>query len=110
VYGIRRLVLFHGMRHPAGMGERETVWFLSSLAGERRVCASAQSQARAAVLFFYREVLGRKDAWLNGLTRARPPRAARQGRGPRVDRGDPFHSGRTGEGGHKFLLPWNMAA
>ena len=48
---IRRFILFHGKRHPAGMGASEVVQFLSSLAVEGRVAASTQNQALSALLF-----------------------------------------------------------
>ncbi|HEX2800128.1 MAG TPA: phage integrase N-terminal SAM-like domain-containing protein, partial [Thermoanaerobaculia bacterium] len=37
---IRRFVVFHGKRHPDGMGEVEINAFLSSLATDGRVAAS----------------------------------------------------------------------
>lgn len=73
---VRRYVLFHGKRHPAGMGSQEIAAFLSHLAVERRVAASTQNQALAALLFLYREVLGETVAELDlsGVERARRPR------------------------------------
>jgi hypothetical protein len=56
---IRRYILFHGKRHPAEMGPAEITAFLTHLAVERRVSASTQNQALAALLFLYRHVLGR---------------------------------------------------
>jgi integron integrase len=55
----RRFVLFHGRRHPAEMGEREIEVYLSSLATHGKVSVATQSQAASALLFLYREVLGR---------------------------------------------------
>lgn len=37
---IRRYILFHGKRHPAGMGAQEVSAFLTHLAVERHVAAS----------------------------------------------------------------------
>ena len=54
-----RFVQFHGMRHPREMGEREVGTFLAWLAEERGVSASTQVQAQAALLYLYREVVGR---------------------------------------------------
>ncbi len=68
---IRRYVIFHSMRHPAEMGEAEVTRFLTFLAERRRVSASTQNQALAALLFLYREVLGVQLAWLEGLVRAK---------------------------------------
>ena len=56
---IRRYVVHHGKRHPAEMGAVEVADFLGSLAIAGRVSASTQNQAFSALLFLYREVLGR---------------------------------------------------
>ena len=68
---VRRYVEFHGRRHPRELGEREIAAFLTALAVERRVTAATQNQALAAVLFLYKEVLGRPAGALSGLVRAR---------------------------------------
>jgi integrase len=47
--------------------------FLNHLAAERKVAASTQNQALSALLFLYKEVLGRELAWLDGLHRATRP-------------------------------------
>lgn len=73
VHWIRRFIYFHGKRHPAEMGEAEVTAFLNDLARERRVAAATQNQALAAVLFLYREVLGRQLGWLEGLEWAKRP-------------------------------------
>ncbi|MBI2879277.1 MAG: integron integrase, partial [Candidatus Rokubacteria bacterium] len=70
---IKRLILFHGKRHPAGMGAREVTQFLTWLAVERHVAASTQNQALGALLFLYREVLQKDLPWLDDLVRARRP-------------------------------------
>lgn len=44
--------------HPREAGDREVAAFLTVLAVERKVSASTQNQALAALLFLYREVLG----------------------------------------------------
>ncbi len=54
---MRRFILFHGKRHPNGMGAPEIQAFLVHLASERSVAASTQNQALSAILFLYREVL-----------------------------------------------------
>ena len=48
---IRRFILFHGKRHPAEMGAPEVEAFLTHLAVDRKVSASTQNQALAALLF-----------------------------------------------------------
>ncbi|HEX5012056.1 MAG TPA: integron integrase [Planctomycetota bacterium] len=70
---IRRFVLANGRRPPRGLGAAEVTAFLSALATERRVAASTQNQALAALLFLYRDVLGQDLPWLDDLVRARRP-------------------------------------
>ena len=55
------------------MGALEVVAFLSDLAVRRRVAASTQNQALAAILFLYRVVLGRELEGLGASVRARRP-------------------------------------
>jgi site-specific recombinase XerD len=55
----RRYVRFSGMRHPADLGAGEVRGFLAWLAERARESASTQGQALSALLFLYREVLGR---------------------------------------------------
>jgi len=75
VHWIKRFIYFSGRRHPATLGELEVTAFLNDLAATRKVAASTQNQALSALLFLYKEVLGRELAWLDGLQRAtRPPR------------------------------------
>jgi integron integrase len=56
------------------MGSVEVVEFLSDLAVRGNVSASTQNQALAALLFLYREVLGRDLEGLDNAVRARPSR------------------------------------
>lgn len=70
----RRFILFHGKRHPRQMGAAEVEAFLSHLAVERNVSASTQNQARSALLFFYKDVLGIELPWLDGVTVAKASR------------------------------------
>jgi integron integrase len=69
----RRYVLFHGRRHPRELGPREVEAFLTHLAVERRCSASTQNQAKSALLFLYKEVLGIELPWLDGIETARRP-------------------------------------
>jgi len=71
---IRRYVHFHGRRHPAEMGPAEVGAFLSHLATARGVSASTQNQARSALLFLYRVVLGMEMPWLEDVVPAKTPR------------------------------------
>jgi len=70
---VRRFVVFHAKGHPAGMGAAEVTAFLTFLAVERRVSASTQNQALAALLFLYRHVLGIELPWLDEVVRAKRP-------------------------------------
>jgi len=71
---IRRFITSNHNRHPAEMGEAEIGQFLSSLASDAHVSASTQNQALNAVLFLYREVLGKDIGYVNGVVRAKKPR------------------------------------
>ena len=68
---IRRDIVFHGKRHPAGMGAPELTRFLTSLAVVGKVAASTQNQALSALLFLYREVLEQHVPWLDDLVYAK---------------------------------------
>ena len=74
---IEQYIRFHkgpeGFRHPADMGAAEVEGFLTHLAVQRRVSASTQSQALAALLFLYRDVL-RIDLGAFDAVRARRSR------------------------------------
>ncbi|MGA7181445.1 MAG: integron integrase [Thiobacillaceae bacterium] len=70
----RRYILFHGKRHPAQMGAEEIRNFLSHLATERNVSASTQNQAKSALLFLYKEVLGIDLPWLDEVISAKKAR------------------------------------
>jgi integron integrase len=70
---VRRFVLFHGKRHPRDMGCAEVEAFLSELASTRRVTAATQNQAKSALLFLYREVLGTELPWLDNVESAKTP-------------------------------------
>lgn len=73
IHWIKRFIHFHGVRHPREMGETEVTAFLNSLVSGRGVAAATQNQALSAILFLYKEVLGRPLDWLDGLARAKRP-------------------------------------
>ena len=73
VHWIKRYILFHNKRHPLEMAEPEIGQFLSSLATEGRVSASTQNQAFNALLFLYKDVLGKKIGFIEGVVRAKRP-------------------------------------
>ena len=70
---IRRYVRHSDLRHPRGTGAPEVTAFLSWLATEKRVAASTQNQALAAILFLYRDVLSIDLPWLDEIVRAKRP-------------------------------------
>lgn len=70
---VRRFILFHNKRHPKDMGPEDVAKFLSHLAVTRHVSASTQNQAKAAVLFLYRHVLGIELPWLDDVVIAKVP-------------------------------------
>ena len=70
---VRRYVVFHGKRHPDELGEAEINVFLTDLAVSRKVSASTQNQALSALLFLYRDVLGKSVESLGDVVRARRP-------------------------------------
>lgn len=67
----RRYIFFHNKRHPKDLGAAEVHAFLSHLAVERNVSASTQNQAKAALLFMYREVLAMELPWLDEVIAAK---------------------------------------
>ena len=71
---IKRYIKHFDKRHPRELSAAHVEAFLSYLAIERDVAASTQNQAKAALLFLYKEVLGVELPWLDGVTQARVPR------------------------------------
>lgn len=69
----RRFILFHGKRHPADLGAGEVETFLTHLAVAGRVSASTQNQAKSALLFLHKEVLGSELPWLKNVENAKRP-------------------------------------
>jgi integrase len=65
---------FYGWCYPTRLGATEVEGFLTHLAVKGRVSASTQNQAKSALLFLYREVLGIELPWLDGIQGAKTPR------------------------------------
>lgn len=70
---IKRFIIYHRKRHPAEMGVDEIRQYLSHLANSGKVAASTQNVELAALLFLYREVLGRDLPFVDGIERAKQP-------------------------------------
>ena len=71
---IKRYILHFDKRHPSDMGAVEVEVFLTYLAVERHVSASTQNQAKSALLFLYKEVLGVSLPWLDNVEQAKTPK------------------------------------
>ena len=70
---IVRYVKYHDTRHPRELGKRDVRAFLSYLARDRDLAASTQNQALNALLFLYRDVLGRDWNGVSDFERAKEP-------------------------------------
>jgi integron integrase len=70
---IRELIQYHPEKHPRDFSAADIESFLSHLATARRVSASTQNQALAAVLFLVRDVYDQELPWLDNITRAKRP-------------------------------------
>lgn len=68
---VRRFVRFNDNRHPAEMGRVEVEQYLTHLATNQHVSASTQSQALAALLFFYDAVLAKSLESVEAIVRAK---------------------------------------
>ena len=66
-------VRHHGLQHPSALVADAVRAFLTHLAVERRVAASTQNQALAALRFLHRDVLGMPFPLLDGVATARRP-------------------------------------
>ena len=71
--GIKRFIPFHGKRLPDAMAAAEVEAFLTHLAVKQRVAASTQNQAKSALLFMCKHVLGVELPWLDGVEQAKTP-------------------------------------
>lgn len=74
VHWVRAFIRFHGLKHPATLGQAEIEQFLSWLANERKVAAATHRQALSALLFFYTKVLEVDLPWLSEIGRPRESR------------------------------------
>ena len=74
VHWIKRFILFHNKQHPKNMGPPEIEAFLTHLAVNEKVAASTQNQALQAILFLYRQVLGREITEPIHALRAKKPK------------------------------------
>lgn len=61
---IKRYILHFNKTHPKDIGAAQVEAFLKHLAVQRNVSASTQNQAKSALLYLYKEVLGIELPWL----------------------------------------------
>jgi len=71
---LRRFLQDNHKRDPRDLGEPDINRFVSRLAVDGQVSAATQNQALAAVLFFYRDVLGLQLEQIDDVIRAKRPR------------------------------------
>ncbi|MDP3608324.1 MAG: integron integrase [Methylophilus sp.] len=71
---IKRYIFHFNKRHPKDLGANEVEQFLTYLAVEGKVAASTQNQAKSALLFLYKEVLGEALPWLDDIEQAKVPK------------------------------------
>ncbi|MDZ7686928.1 MAG: integron integrase [Gammaproteobacteria bacterium] len=69
----RRYIRFHGIRHPAEMGDQEVIDFLTYLAVSRHVSANTQNQALQALVFLYKHVIKQPLGDVTSAVRAKKP-------------------------------------
>jgi len=69
-----RFILFCGDKEPENSGAAEVRLFLNYLSIQRQVSSSTQNQALNALVFLYKQVLGRDLGELEEFVRARRPR------------------------------------
>lgn len=67
---VSRFARFTSGGNPLKATDEDAVRFLSDLAVRKQVAGSTQNQAFNALLFFYRNVLGRPDVHWTGVQRA----------------------------------------
>lgn len=70
---IVRYIKFNGTKHPSLLTDSDVENYLNYLANTRMVASSTQNQALSAIVFLYKQVLGRKILRLDNLKRAKMP-------------------------------------
>jgi site-specific recombinase XerD len=67
IFWSKKFILFHRLRHPAGLGHEEVTAFLIHLASEKHKTASTQNQSLSSIRFLYREILKIQLPWLSAF-------------------------------------------
>lgn len=71
---IKRFIFHFDKMHPKHLGAADVEAFLTHLAVAGKVSASTQNQAKSALLFLYKEVLGVELPWLDKVQQAKIPK------------------------------------
>lgn len=71
---IVRYIKYHGKQHPRELSDSHIEEFLNHLANVENVAAATQNQALSALVFLYKEILGRHQIKLDNLVRASKPK------------------------------------
>ena len=71
---IKRYILHFDKTHPKDLAAADVEAFLTHLAVVGKVAASTQNQAKSALLFLYKEVLGQSLPWLDKVEQAKMPK------------------------------------
>lgn len=74
VMWVKRFVKASKLKHPSELGSKDVQAFLTKLAVEEGVAASTQNQARAALVFLYKDVLELELEWVETIDRAKRPK------------------------------------
>ncbi len=74
LHWVRAFIHFHGLRHPADLGQGEVEAFLTWLAHDQQVSPSTHKQALSALLFLYQKVLRLNVPWVSDIGRPRTQR------------------------------------
>ena len=69
-----RFVAYHDMKNPADLDAQDIGHFIEQLTVRCNIAASTQSQALSALVFYFRQVLGREDLGQFEFTRSRKQR------------------------------------
>ncbi len=71
---IKRYIFHFEKQHPKDLGANQVEQFLTYLAVHGNVAASTQNQAKSALLFLYKEVLGTALPWMDNVVQAKVPK------------------------------------
>jgi len=71
---IKDFIQFNNKVHPKNLNKENVEKYLTYLATKRNVSASTQNQALAALLYHYKNIIGRDIGWLDDIIRAKRSR------------------------------------